>query len=214
MRTLPILFNTEMVKAILAGRKTITRRLIKHNTEALLNSPFHKANPDVSDKQIITKLCKPPYEPGDVLYVRETWCWCPCWDCGMDTAEGECCEDDAVRIFSLDKKEYGCYCYRASCADNEYPSADTWHPSIHMPKAAARIFLKVKEVRAERLQDITPDQAVREGTKEEFSPLAIDEFRDIWNSTIKKSDIGVYGWDANPWVWAIEFEMCEKPEDM
>lgn len=214
MRTLPILFNTEMVKAILAGRKTVTRRLIKHNTEALLNSPFHKATPDVSDKQIITKLCKPPYEPGDVLYVRETWCWCPCWDCGMDTAEGECCDDDAVRIFSLDKKEYGCYCYRASCADNEYPSADTWHPSIHMPKAAARIFLKVKEVRAERLQDITPEQAVREGTKEEFPPMAFDEFRDIWNSTVKKSDIGVYGWDAKPWVWVIEFEMCEKPEDM
>ena len=214
MRTLPILFNTEMVKAILAGRKTITRRLIKHNTEALLNSPFHKANPDVSDKQIITKLCKPPYEPGDVLYVRETWCWCPCWDCGMVTAEWECCDDDAVMVFNLDKKEYGCYCYRASCADNEYPSADTWHPSIHMPKEAARIFLKVKEVRAERLHDITSDQAIREGTKEEFSPLAIDEFRDIWNSTVKQSDIGVYGWDANPWVWAIEFEACEKPEDM
>lgn len=214
MRTLPILFNTEMVKAILAGRKTVTRRLIKHNTEAVLNSPFHKANPDVPDKQIITKLCKPPYEPGDVLYVRETWCWCPCWDCGMVTEDNNCCDDDAVMVYNHSKREHGCYCYRASCADNEYPSADTWHPSIHMPKAAARIFLKVKEVRAERLYDITPVQAVREGTKEEFPLLAIDEFRDIWNSTVKQSDIGVYGWDANPWVWAIEFEMCEKPEDM
>lgn len=226
MRTLPILFNTEMVKAILAGRKTITRRLIKHNTEALLNSPFHKANPDVSDKQIITKLCKPPYEPGDVLYVRETWCWCPCWDCGMDTVEGECCEDDAVRIFSLDKKEYGCYCYRASCADNEYPSADTWHPSIHMPKAAARIFLKVKEVRAERLQDIcgrgTPQDHVTNIAREGIQLQAvmenyqkqIDDFKQLWNSTIKKTELEQFGWDANPYVWVIEFERCEKPEDM
>ena len=76
MRTLPILFNTEMVKAILAGRKTVTRRLIKHNTEAVLNSPFHKENPDVPDRQIIEKLCLPPYQPGDVLYVRETWNIC------------------------------------------------------------------------------------------------------------------------------------------
>lgn len=69
----PILFNTEMVRAILGGRKTCTRRLIKHNVDAMLNSPYHKEHPEVEDKQIISKLCLPPYQPGDVLYVRETW---------------------------------------------------------------------------------------------------------------------------------------------
>lgn len=73
MSTKPILFNTEMVRAILGGRKTCTRRLIKHNVDAMLNSPYHKKHPEVEDKQIISKLCLPPYQPGDVLYVRETW---------------------------------------------------------------------------------------------------------------------------------------------
>ncbi|MGM9936620.1 MAG: hypothetical protein ACI38A_04695 [Candidatus Ornithomonoglobus sp.] len=69
----PILFNTEMVRAILDGRKTVTRRVIKHDTDAILNSPYRKEHPKVSDKQIIGKLCLPPYNVGDILYVRETW---------------------------------------------------------------------------------------------------------------------------------------------
>ena len=72
-RVLPILFNTEMVRAILDGRKTCTRRILKHDVEAILNSPYHKAHPEVEDKQIISKLCQAPYQPGDILYVRETW---------------------------------------------------------------------------------------------------------------------------------------------
>ena len=71
-RVLPILFNTDMVRAILDGRKTVTRRLIKYD-DAILNSPYHKEHPEVEDKQIISKLCMPPYQPGDILYVRETW---------------------------------------------------------------------------------------------------------------------------------------------
>lgn len=82
-----------------------------------------------------------------------------------------------------------------------------------MPKEAARIWLKVVDVRVERLQDITPDEAINEGTKEQFPPLAVDEFREIWNATIKKPDLDCYGWEANPWVWVIEFERCEKPEE-
>jgi hypothetical protein len=221
MSVKPILFNTEMVRAILNGRKTVTRRAIK-NTEPNLNSLFRKENPEVSDKQIIEKLRIPPYQPGDIIYVRETWFWNPCWDCGYDTEETRQCPEDAIRRYDANRKEHGCYCYKASMEKNEYPSVDTYHPSIHMPKEAARIWLKVTNVRVERLQDITDEQAKAEGAnckdgknigiEEKMSRTATDRFKEIWDSTIKKSDIDRYGWDANPWVWVIEFERCEKPE--
>lgn len=232
----PILFNTEMVRAILDGRKSCTRRLVKHDVESVLNSPYHKAHPEVEDKQIISKLCNPPYQLGDIIYIRETWAWCPCWDCGLDVEETGCGHEQEQK-YNGEKKEHGCYIYRASCADNEYPSVDTWHPSIHMPKEAARIWLKVTNVRVERLQEITEDQTEEEGFL--FTPPCLhmtgENYCDIdgpctseikycdmgagelfgkvlWNSTIKKSDLDSYGWDANPWVWGIEFERCEKPE--
>ena len=120
-------------------------------------------------------------------------------------------------IYDSKKREHGCYMYRASCGDNEYPTADTWHPSIHMPKAAARIWLKVTDVRVERLQNITSEQIGREGVEVEYPHVLNGEekryaFSTLWNSTIKKSDIDCYGWNANPWVWVIEFERCEKTE--
>lgn len=99
-----------------------------------------------------------------------------------------------------------------------------WKPSIHMPKEAARIWLKVTDVRIERLQDVTEDGAKAEGAidnrgfihspENEYDRIhtAREHFIKIWNSTIKKFDIDRYGWDANPWVWVIEFERCEKPE--
>lgn len=219
----PILFNTEMVRAILDGRKSCTRRLVKNDVEAVLNSPYHKAHPEVEDKQIISKLCNPPYQPGDILYIRETWAWCPCWDCGLDVEETGCGHEQEQK-YNDEKKEHGCYIYRASCADNEYPSVDTWHPSIHMPKEAARIWLKVTNVRVERLQENTEDGAKAEGAidnrglihspENEYDRIhtAREHFIKIWNSTIKKSDLDRYGWGANPWVWVIEFERCEKPE--
>lgn len=206
----PILFNTEMVRAILDGRKSCTRRIVKHDVEAILNSPFHKENPDVEDKQIISKLCMPPYQPGDILYVRETWCK------GLER-----------------------YMYRADYSDTEKFYRDgkeiemKWHPSIYMPKEAARIWLKVADVRVERLQEITEEQACMEGTDPwdeacyenngwhpTFSdpdsggnPNMIDGFRKLWDSTIKKNDLDRYSWNANPWVWVIEFERCEKPKE-
>ena len=186
MRIFPILFNTQMVQAIFEGRKSVTRRLVKHDVESMLNSPFRKSHLDVADKQIIEKLCRPPYQAGDILYVRETW---------SEWTDG--------------------YIYKAWNSPFPQPgkaSIMKWHPSLHMPREAARIFLMVKDIRVERLQDITPEQVLQEGTKEQFPPLAIDEFRDIWDSTVKKSDLVLYGWDANPWVWVIEFERCEKPK--
>ena len=195
-RVLPILFNTEMVRAILDGRNTVTRRLVKHDVDAILNSPYHKEHPEVEDKQIISKLCMSPYQPGDILYVRETW------------GEGY---------------EEGTYIYRAddklACLPTFKESSKLiYHPSIHMPKEAARIWIKVTDVRVERLQEITSEQIGREGVEVEYPHVLNGEekryaFSTLWNSTVKKSDLDRYGWNANPWVWVIEFERCEKPEE-
>ena len=196
----PILFNTEMVRAILDGRKTCTRRIVKHDVGAILNSPYHRENPDVDDKQIISKLCIPPYQPGDILYVRETW-----------------------------KKAPNGYYYYEDWQKNDIADITKWHPSIHMPKEAARIWLKVIDVKVERLQEITDEQAKREGIQYDECPTGftwkqetdmhncyttpIGAIQALWNSTINKSDLDRYGWDANPWVWVIEFERCEKPKE-
>lgn len=196
----PILFNGEMVREILDGRKTCTRRVIKHNVDAILNSPYHMEHPEVEDAWLIKKLCRPPYEPGDILYVRETW--------GEGYAEG-------TYIYKADDK-------LAELPTFKKTSKILYHPSIHMPKEAARIWLKVTDVRVERLQDITDDGAKAEGAnwkngknvgwEEKMRRTAVERFAEIWDSTIKKSDLDRYGWAANPWVWVIEFERCEKPK--
>ena len=211
-RVLPILFNGDMVLAILDGRKTVTRRLIKPKQligilpdkckngmpEKFLKEKKYMFKPycDMTDTELIKTSYNPPYQPGDILYVRETW------------SEGY---------------EEGTYIYRAS--DNlaglptfKESSKLIYHPSIHMPKEAARIWLKVTDVRVERLQEITSEQICREGVEVEYPHVLNGEekryaFSTLWNSTIKKSDLDRYGWDANPWVWIIEFERCEKPEE-
>ena len=187
----PILFNTEMVRAILDGRKNCTRRLVKPEPQGYFEvseEPLYIYDTDGNQGKIT-----PPYQPGNILYVRETWC------------------DD--RSFTHDDTP-GQYFYRA---DGLYPRKGDnvilnakWHPSIHMPKEAARIWLKVTNVRVERLHDMTDDDAAAEGCFD-YTSTALG-FPDVWDSTIKKSDLDRYGWDANPWVWVIEFERCEKPE--
>ena len=226
----PILFNAEMVRAILNGRKTCTRRIVKgyippdgefgYTAFTPQNAISCRGTFETSYPRYGEKFFKLPYQKGDVLYVRETWGWCPCWDCGLDTTPDGC--KNPV-IYDWKKKEHGCYMYRASCEDSKYSSADTWHPSIHMPKEAARIFLKVTDVRVERLQEITVDDCHREGiniatssvtdgeTLKRNHNFSLEKFETLWDSTIKKSDLNVYGWDANPWVWVVEFERCEKP---
>lgn len=232
----PILFNTEMVRAILDGRKTCTRRLVK-----FLPGENSQWTGYIKDGLMLYNgrnepcIRKVPYQLGDILYVRETFAWCPCWDCGLDIEPGRC-SNATAKIYK--EGEYGCYMYRASCEDNEYPSADTWHPSIHMPKEAARIWLKVTGVRMERLQEMKPVDVIKEGaypdcwdclntygesgsqccygTEEECSQCdeVMMEGEKLWTSTIKKSDLDRYGWDASPWVWVIEFERCEKTEEI
>ena len=198
----PILFNTEMVRAILDGRKSCTRRLVKPEPQGYFEvseEPLYIYDTDGNQGKIT-----PPYQPSDILYVRE----------------------------SYSELTFG-YVYKADGENIDHlGNVIKWHPSIHMPKEAARIWLKVTDVRVERLQEITEEQACMEGTDPwdeacyenngwhpTFSdpdsggdPNMIDEFHKLWNSTIKKSDLDRYGWDANPWVWAIEYERCEKPK--
>ena len=205
MSVKPILFNTEMVRAILDGRKVVTRRLIKKLPDDaefsgwLLDSTCQEDAKDIGSagfktlKQPTEKagclFVKPQYQPGDILYVRETWCKNPNYE------------------------EY----YFKTRPSGIAPYGLKWHPSIHMPKEKARIFLKVTDVRVERLQEIDIDGVRNEGLSSVAvhvgdTEIALKEWEILWNSTIKKSDIDAYGWEANPYVWVIEFERCEKPE--
>ena len=229
-RVLPILFNAEMVRAILEGRKSCTRKIVKSQQligmlpdkckngapEKFLKEKKLMFKPycDMTDIELINTAYKAPYQPGDILYVRETW------------GEGY---------------EEGTYIYRASDKLAGLPtfkesSKLIYHPSIHMPKEAARIWLKIMNVRVEQLQEMKPVDVIKEGaypdcldclntygesgsqccygTEEQCSQCdeVMMEWEKLWNSTIKKSDLDSYGWSANPWVWVIEFERCEKPE--
>ena len=89
-----------------------------------------------------------------------------------------------------------------------------WYPSVHMPKQAARIFLRVKDVRVDWLQAMDDEAAIAEGFTD--SPAGTDSpltrFAELWDKTIKREDLREFGWHADPWVWVIEFERCEKPE--
>ncbi len=187
-RELPILFGTEMVRTILDGRKTVTRRLVKFLSRKNPNwTGYVKDGLMLYNGRNEPCIKKAPYQPGDILYVRE----------------------------SYSELSFG-YVYKADGENIDHlGNVIKWHPSIHMPKEAARIWLKVTDVRVERLQDMWASDVSKEGLL--FNkPTTVDEmllaFAKLWNSTIKKSDIDSYGWNANPWVWVIEFERCEKPE--
>ena len=206
----PILFNTEMVRAILDGRKTVTRRICKDANDYTVpmgdfidndkrtyavQSFYDKKNEDpCSLAEVNMPICI-----GDILWVRETW--------GKGYEEGS-------------------YIYKASDKLASLPSFKEssrliYHPSIHMPKEAARIFLKVTDVRVERLQDITEEQAIKEGftdnrgfihsPQDEYDNIhsAKQGFYSLWDSTVKNDS---QKWESNLWVWVIEFERCERPE--
>lgn len=203
MSVKPILFNTEMVRAILDGKKTCTRRIVKGviPDDAMWGYTMFTPKGCVSCRGVYAdeygeKFFRLPYQQGDILYVRETW--------GHPIS----LNSDKQYVFRADKiAEIG--------FKND---SHIWHPSIHMPKEAARIWLKVTDVRVERLQNIDGKGCVKEGIEEEPLKYVGDEFvkgmfHDLWDSTIKKSDIDRYGWNANPWVWVIEFERCEKPKE-
>ena len=189
----PILFNTDMVQAIMDGRKTITRRLPSKRIEAkwldyeeFVTAVSIPGRTSLTEKEFYEQY--PPYQPGDVLYIRETWDYLEGWKIGDPAIEGK-------------------YFYRADGDLRPVSWRGNWRPSIHIPKEAARVFLKVTNVRVERLQDITDEQAEKEGCND-YSSTALG-FCYLWDSTIKKPDVERYGWEANPWVWVIEFERLE-----
>ena len=226
----PILFNTDMVEAILDGRKTVTRRVANINTEIQCNdgttdhefvldnfNPCYRPTgfvcrkcgfgvaPPHSRDPVGTSLFRPRYLPGDILYVRETWrvnsASSPPRRCNIGYKAGGDATFDEIIALPTVKRE--------------------WKPSIHMPKKAARIFLWVTHVRVERLQDITADECPMEGvwplaacTVGERESYYKTAFSKLWDSTVKPSEKPSYGWDANPWVWVIKFEKISREEAM
>lgn len=220
----PILFSTPMVQAILEGRKTQTRRIVKKkysNTDLEFRTDkygtalveINKYEPPIKmpDGKTRRKLrffeySKPKYQVGDILWVRETWF--------------------STRFDCLDLLKTGITNHLRYKADNNYdPKKDCvgrkWKPSIHMPREAARIFLKVVSVRAERLQDISEQDAFAEGVIKEHSPIPAGA---NWSDTLGKASLkafqsiwkdihGEKSWEENPFVWVYEFKRIEKPKD-
>lgn len=208
----PILFNTEMVKAVLDNRKTVTRRVIKpHNKIKATKLEYTQGNGLWVEDGYIKDYSVSPcwvkiedyikniykYQVGDYLYVRETW--------------------NSILLHDKNDKFY----VFKSTYDYNNKNEMKWRPSTHMPKEATRIFLRVTDIRVERLQDMNGNNLEKEGIKtgithfkSQFNnfgnadryDIAIEKFSLIWNSTIKKQDLDRYGWSTNPWVWVIEFE--------
>lgn len=211
-RILPILFNTEMVSAILNGRKTATRCICKECNDFTIPDmgffdPVRRtyAVHIYADKghrdQLATAERPCPVCPGDILYVRETYC---------------------PNYFDFVTKYGNRHGYKADY-DGAILSSDIaeprWTPSIHMPKEAARIWLKVTGVTVERLNDMSGQDILKEGVDcrvhseaDYFDGNQKEMFAELWNSNLKKKELAFYGWEANPWVWVREFERCGKPE--
>ncbi len=218
----PILYNTEMVRAIQTGTKTATRRVVKPQPTFFYSYGGNIADPDNPDniaflamteknKEDKEEIYVPPYSPGDILYVRETW------------------------ANLLYRDGHTRYVYKAT---DTYPFGETivlqfrWHPSIHMPREAARIFLRVTDIKVQRVQDITEEEAREEDCKDR------EDFQRVWDGCYAKprpvkvkgviDHYESYPWEdiqetrtyrgkpwyviGDPWTWAIEFERCEKPE--
>lgn len=201
MKERPILFNSEMVRAILDGRKTQTRRLLKPQPDLVgncwkwKNCAWTAEEPYCLVHNMLDPVSLCPFgQPGDRLWVRETWCVHPY------ALEGADKDEDMI-------------VYRA----NDYRLVDsefTWKPSIHMPRWASRITLEVVNVRVERLCSISHEDALKEGVwpgETPYNDELIDEFKTpaqklfagLWNSINGKRG---YAWDTNPWVWVVEFK--------
>ena len=228
----PILFSAPMVRAILEGRKTVTRRAIKVQPHIDASGNFCVGRSNYGQdgygkpmtKHFVNGCC--PYgKPGDRLWVRETF--------ALLGNEDGCCIDWQDNLVKGDERG-AARIYRASCPPGDYglnqipakaewkPDTEAmeydgaWRPSIHMPRWASRILLEITDVRVERLQDISEDQAKAEGVRlykehaelgdwwhvegiETYSADPRKSFELLWNAT--GGD-----WDANPWVWVVEFK--------
>lgn len=182
----PILFRPEMVRAILDGRKTVTRRVVKPQRELLAgrvnrDGSYHFASPGPDDTAVNGVDVRCPYgQPGDRLYVREAWSVCD--NCGVVNYRAD-----------PGRRCRGC--------DGEIP--ERWKPSIHLSRADSRLTLDITEIRVEPVQEISEDGARAEGF------TAKHEFRRTWDE-IRAAD--GFGWDANPWVWVVSFTTPRGPQ--
>lgn len=202
MKSIPMIFNQEMVKALVDGRKTVTRRPMKLLTKD--NGFGCNLNPN----EVAGEVNNGNYEnsifnPGDLIWVRETFRQFNSSDeCGCSESPCGCPND-------------GAYVYKANGDGGE----SKWKPSIHMPRKASRLTLRVTDVRCELIQNITDESAVKEGmpNSEEAQMLAIESgltwyekpkvwYKNLWDKIYKN-------WHKNPWVWVVEFEVVNKNID-
>ncbi|HDY8008063.1 TPA: hypothetical protein ACGUOU_000655 [Vibrio vulnificus] len=219
MKVVPMIFNTDMVKALLDERKTVTRRPVKVDYERGMKGPVVRGrNGEVSVLSFapVAGLC-PFGNVGDLIYVRETFTPDPdadhdSWnDHELSYAEWVGCEMSSRFLPDALKVNEHCL-YKADCKIDM-----KWTPSIHMPRWASRLTLKVTDVRIERVQDITEEQAIKEGINKHHqipafkSPIGYHTspayaYEELWNS--------IYGnWDENPYVWVVEFEVIRQNVD-
>lgn len=219
----PILFNTEMVQAILDYRKTATRRCVKPQPNEKHQSPLGYEMDSTGRNNHIgcfgwgideygghIQYAKPPCKIGDILYVRETW--------KINNPHGDFERNDRTAI--IEYKANGEKSIIPLLREREKFLGNKWNPSLFMPKEVARIFLKVTDVRIERLQDMKIEDISKEGfsrghgVDETWYERGRKDFSKLWDSTIDKKKFDVYGWNANPWVWVIDFKRCEKPDEL
>ena len=190
----PILFNTEMARANRDGKKTVTRRVMKpqpifkNGFWEIGGAAWSEGNKTIHPVYGHSLYNRMPYKPGDYLYVRETWA-----RTGIDV--------DPIFFEHSSSLTWGQIIYKADGWNLD--DIGRWRPSTHMPKEAARIFLRVTDIKVERLKDMTADSAMSEGFADWNDAVR------VWDSTIKKENIDKYGWNANPWVWVIEYEKAE-----
>ncbi|HEK0073075.1 TPA: hypothetical protein SMO17_005166 [Pseudomonas aeruginosa] len=207
MKERPILFTGPMVRAILEGRKTVTRRVVTPQPDFLgsmvdPNTPF-----ETLDAGLHARITCPYGEPGDRLWVREAWAA----DAQVDAiAPSDLSQGEPIWYpADLSVRQTGC----------SMISKGRVRPSIHMPRWACRILLEITAVRVERLQDISEEQAEAEGTQgcvpycqspydsdgapacDCMSLTCKESFQALWSSIN-----GAASWDANPWVWVVEFK--------
>lgn len=203
MKEHPILFSTQMIKALLKGNKTMTRRstgldkinhspgnyyfqsLVLHATGRYTFAPEGNFNP--TNEDIIEVKCRYG-EPGDLLWVRES------------------CQHTKLLNLHPTDENYG-FVYKADDQPWQDMEGWKWKPSIHMPKAAARIWLRVTDIRIERLRNITEEDARSEGAEYSLWMIINDPrpyvngFASIWFDINGKAS-----WNKNPWVWVVCFE--------
>jgi hypothetical protein len=193
MKECPILFSAPMVRAILDGRKTQTRRVVKPQPDTMGERLSMRYLPywHVGGFRTLASAPNPircPYGvPGDRLWVRETW-----RPVGLDTPLSECVDASDVEF--------------AATSDEAALAVLRWRPSIHMPRWASRILLEVVSVRVEPVQDISAEDVIAEGLPADM-PMSradwISSFSGLWDAINAKRG---YPWTSNPWVWVVEFK--------